>query len=160
MSTWLGQLWDETKDDVSAAWGRLSSLSSDDGADGGEQEQEQEEEPVTPRRAHTLEQMLEKYRESVLRESVDLPALRQLAFVGIPEELRVRGLFWKLLLGFLPPDRSRWESVHREHRERYQAYRESPPPPAPPPAAALSPPRAARPQWTGSTPRRWPTRAS
>ena len=31
MSTWLGQLWDETKDDVSAAWGRLSSLSSDDG---------------------------------------------------------------------------------------------------------------------------------
>ena len=112
---WLQRLGDA----ASAAWDRLAADSSgDDTANGG-----LEEEPIV-RRAGTLEQMLQRYRDAVQpQETVDLAALRQLAFVGIPEELRIRGLYWKLLLGYVPPERSRWAAVLQDRRREYQAYR-------------------------------------
>ena len=103
--------------EASAAWDRLA------GDPGSECTLTGEEEPIV-RRAGTLEQTLQRYRDAVqAHDTVDLAALRQLAFVGVPEELRIRGLYWKLLLGYLPPERSRWAPVLQDRRRQYQAYR-------------------------------------
>lgn len=108
---WFQRLQSE----ASAAWNRL-------GADGSGAAASLEDEPIV-RRAGTLEQMLQRYRDAVQpQETVDLAALRQLAFVGVPEELRIRGLYWKLLLGYLPPERSQWAAVLQDRRQQYQAY--------------------------------------
>jgi|EP01047_Picozoa_sp_COSAG01_P027621 hypothetical protein len=77
----------------------------------------------------SLQKTLERYRRAVAVDNaqapIDTAALRQLAAVGIPEELRLRGLYWKLLLGYLPADTSAWETVLRERRQEYQRYRAS-----------------------------------
>jgi hypothetical protein len=110
---WLQRL----EEAAAAAWDRLAAEPSGD---------DTEEEPIV-RRAGTLEEMLQRYRDAVQpQETVDLAALRQLAFVGIPEELRIRGLYWKLLLGYLPPERSQWAAVLQTRRQEYQAYRTLP----------------------------------
>jgi hypothetical protein len=110
---WFKRLSEE----ASAAWDRLAADEDTAG-----EARSFEEAPVV-RRAGTLEQMLQRYRDAAQpQDTVDLAALRQLAFVGIPEELRIRGLYWKLLLGYLPPERSQWSAVLGERRQRYQAY--------------------------------------
>lgn len=73
-------------------------------------------------RLNVARQRAQQYR-SVLQQGdrVDMNALRRLAFDGIPDDVDhgLRALFWKLLLGYLPPDRSRWEQVLSEHRKEY-----------------------------------------
>jgi hypothetical protein len=48
---------------------------------------------------------------------VDLDALRELAWSGIPPELRP--VTWRLLLGYLPPARSRQAAVLARKRREY-----------------------------------------
>ena len=81
--------------------------------------------PSTPEvrpRSLSVEETHTRYRESVCKDSIDLAALRQLAVVGIPEELRVRGQYWKLLLGYLPTERASWDEILLHHQAQYQRY--------------------------------------
>jgi TBC1 domain family member 2 len=58
---------------------------------------------------------------------VDIEALRELAWSGIPQHLRP--LCWRLLLGYLPPNRERREQIlarkRREYRELIPEYYDS-----------------------------------
>jgi hypothetical protein len=49
---------------------------------------------------------------------IDLDQLRELAWSGIPPELRP--LCWRLLLGYLPPNRSRQAAALARKRREYQ----------------------------------------
>ncbi|KAM8934445.1 TBC1 domain family member 13 isoform 1-T1 [Pelodytes ibericus] len=61
--------------------------------------------------------------ESVLREAqINLSVLRELCFSGIPFEGGIRCLCWKILLNYLPTDRSLWDSVLKKQRETYSNF--------------------------------------
>eukprot|EP01050_Picozoa_sp_SAG11_P003902 SAG11_NODE_234_length_11857_cov_15.265776_6_plen_106_part_00 len=70
--------------------------------------------------ARPLQEYMSSFRRCVEVEEVDVKELRQLTIEGIPEELKLRGLFWQLLLGYLPMDRSRWAETRRRKRRAYQ----------------------------------------
>ncbi|PSC67678.1 TBC1 domain family member 13 [Micractinium conductrix] len=54
-----------------------------------------------------------------------MPLLRGLAFEGVPDEPRARGLrasVWRVLLGLLPAERAQWERVLRRKRAEYAQF--------------------------------------
>ncbi|KAL8026571.1 hypothetical protein ABFS82_14G036300 [Erythranthe guttata] len=50
--------------------------------------------------------------------------LRRLASQGIPDGAGIRATVWKLLLGYLPSDRSLWPSELAKKRSQYKQFRE------------------------------------
>jgi len=52
--------------------------------------------------------------------AVEFDELRAYSRLGLPEKLRAQ--CWKLLLGYLPPDRARWDSELARQHALYQAY--------------------------------------
>lgn len=40
--------------------------------------------------------------------------------LGIPDDLGIRALCWKLLLNYLPPQREKWNSFLKEKRNLYK----------------------------------------
>ena len=71
-------------------------------------------------RPHLLEQMMSRYRQCLDSELIDIGQLRQLAIVGIPEELKLRGYYWQILLGYLPLQRNLWGATLAAKRRAYQ----------------------------------------
>ncbi|EIE25999.1 RabGAP/TBC protein [Coccomyxa subellipsoidea C-169] len=67
---------------------------------------------------------LRRFTDVLGTKKIDLRQLRRLAFHGIPDKDGMRATAWKLLLGYLPPDRGEWESVLRQKRAAYQQFRE------------------------------------
>ena len=51
---------------------------------------------------------------------INLQELRRLSSQGIPEEGSHRALSWRILMGYLPPDTSKWEAVLKRDRELYR----------------------------------------
>ena len=52
---------------------------------------------------------------------IDLPNLRLLCFGGVPEGRGRRALSWKLLLNYLPNEKSLWkENLERQRQLYYQ----------------------------------------
>ena len=49
---------------------------------------------------------------------IDMKRVHRLAFAGVPASLRA--VYWKLLLGYLPPERDLWPSVLQESRHSYR----------------------------------------
>jgi hypothetical protein len=47
--------------------------------------------------------------------------VRRLAFDGVPDDADhgLRALYWRLLLGLLPPERARWEHTLADRRKEY-----------------------------------------
>ncbi|XP_022833127.1 TBC1 domain family member 13 isoform X1 [Spodoptera litura] len=61
--------------------------------------------------------------EEVLEEDVvDIEKLRKLAFNGIPDEKGLRSLVWKILLLYLPHQKSTWKTTLNEKRQNYKHY--------------------------------------
>ncbi|KAF6259561.1 rab-GTPase-TBC domain-containing protein [Scenedesmus sp. NREL 46B-D3] len=58
-----------------------------------------------------------KFHKLLNEPLVDLDALRELSWSGIPQELRP--VCWRLLLGYLPPNKSRQASVLARKRREY-----------------------------------------
>ncbi|KAK3166275.1 hypothetical protein QOZ80_1AG0043720 [Eleusine coracana subsp. coracana] len=58
------------------------------------------------------------------KKVVDLDELRMLAAQGVPDGAGVRSTVWKLLLGYLPNDRSLWEEEVAKKRSQYEAFKE------------------------------------
>lgn len=63
------------------------------------------------------------FHSALSQDTIDLTALRHLAFKGIPEDHpSIRSLVWKLLLGYLPPERSQWERTSQRKEAEYAQF--------------------------------------
>ncbi|AQK98894.1 Ypt/Rab-GAP domain of gyp1p superfamily protein [Zea mays] len=58
------------------------------------------------------------------KKVIDLDELRMLAAQGVPDAAGVRATVWKLLLGYLPNDRSLWEQELAKKRGQYAAFKD------------------------------------
>jgi len=54
--------------------------------------------------------------------AVSWDLLRQLSYTGIPENHGMRCMAWKLLLGFLPLERSEWQAASEQQRSTYRDF--------------------------------------
>ena len=58
--------------------------------------------------------------DNALNEAViDLTRLRQLCFEGIPEGKGRRALSWRILLNYLPTEKSSWKDDLHQQRQLY-----------------------------------------
>lgn len=62
--------------------------------------------------------------QELSRKVVNMGELRRLASQGIPDGAGIRATVWKLLLGYLPCDRSLWSSELAKKRSQYQHFKE------------------------------------
>ncbi|KAJ7980534.1 TBC1 domain family member protein [Quillaja saponaria] len=58
------------------------------------------------------------------RKVIDMPELRKIACQGIPDGAGIRSTVWKLLLGYLSPDRGLWSSELAKKRSQYKHFKE------------------------------------
>ena len=59
------------------------------------------------------------------RKKIEIAMLRSLSFRGIPSDIKgLRPLVWKILLGYLPRDTSKWEAVMNEQKKIYEGLKE------------------------------------
>lgn len=73
--------------------------------------------PSPAERAQLFRQQLEA------EPAVDVRALRNLAYGGVPDDARgLRAAVWRLLLGLLPPEHGLWERVLRRKRAEYAQF--------------------------------------
>ncbi|XP_051127868.1 uncharacterized protein LOC127249208 isoform X2 [Andrographis paniculata] len=68
------------------------------------------------RRAQILQELSKKV--------INMGELRRLASQGIPDGAGIRATVWKLLLGYLPADRSLWPSELAKKRSQYKNFKE------------------------------------
>lgn len=66
-----------------------------------------------------------KYRR-VLDEDdqIDMDIVRALAFQGVPDMEGLRSIYWKLLLGYLPPNKKEWPESLKQSRDLYDTWKE------------------------------------
>ncbi|RCI05519.1 hypothetical protein CU098_011311 [Rhizopus stolonifer] len=50
---------------------------------------------------------------------IDMKSFREACFHGIPDESGLRSTAWKVLLGYLPPDKRMWETTLKDSRLNY-----------------------------------------
>ncbi|XP_050119507.1 uncharacterized protein LOC126596872 isoform X3 [Malus sylvestris] len=58
------------------------------------------------------------------REVINLRELRRISSQGIPDGAGIRSTVWKLLLGYLPPDRGLWLSELAKKRSQYKHFKD------------------------------------
>ncbi|CAK8578486.1 unnamed protein product [Lathyrus sativus] len=58
------------------------------------------------------------------RKVMDMRELRRIACQGVPDSAGIRSTLWKLLLGYLPPDRGLWSSELAKKRSQYTQFKE------------------------------------
>lgn len=58
------------------------------------------------------------------RKVIDMRELRRIASQGIPDVPGLRSTIWKLLLGYLPPDRALWSSELAKKRSQYKRFKQ------------------------------------
>ncbi|XP_007034316.2 PREDICTED: TBC1 domain family member 13 isoform X1 [Theobroma cacao] len=58
------------------------------------------------------------------KKVVNMRELRRIASQGIPDGEGIRSTVWKLLLGYLPPDRGQWSSELTKKRSQYKHFKE------------------------------------
>ncbi|CAJ1939138.1 unnamed protein product [Sphenostylis stenocarpa] len=58
------------------------------------------------------------------KKVVDMSELRSLSCQGIPDAAGIRSIVWKLLLGYLPPERGLWSSELAKKRSQYKQFKE------------------------------------
>ncbi|GKV16697.1 hypothetical protein SLEP1_g27302 [Rubroshorea leprosula] len=58
------------------------------------------------------------------KKVINMTELRKIASLGIPDGAGIRSTVWKLLLGYLPPDRGQWSSELAKKRSQYKHFKE------------------------------------
>ncbi|KAB1213665.1 TBC1 domain family member 13 [Morella rubra] len=58
------------------------------------------------------------------KKVISMRDLRRIASQGIPDGSGIRSTVWKLLLGYLPPDRGLWSSELAKKRSQYKQFKE------------------------------------
>ncbi|KAH1250758.1 TBC1 domain family member 13 [Glycine soja] len=75
------------------------------------------------RSAHDVSRQAQLLAE-LSKKVVDMSELRSLACQGIPDAAGIRSTAWKLLLGYLPPDRGLWSAELAKKRSQYKQFKE------------------------------------
>ncbi|XP_023664113.1 TBC1 domain family member 13 isoform X2 [Paramormyrops kingsleyae] len=65
---------------------------------------------------------IQEFNAALTEEKINLKALRELCFNGIPFEGGIRAQCWKLLLNYLPLERAVWDSFLKKQRELYTLF--------------------------------------
>ncbi|KAG2721094.1 hypothetical protein I3843_02G053000 [Carya illinoinensis] len=60
----------------------------------------------------------------ISKKVINIRDLRRIASQGIPDGPGIRSIVWKLLLGYLPPDRAVWSSELAKRRSQYKQFKE------------------------------------
>uniref|UniRef100_A0A7N2LY92 Ypt/Rab-GAP domain of gyp1p superfamily protein n=1 Tax=Quercus lobata TaxID=97700 RepID=A0A7N2LY92_QUELO len=60
----------------------------------------------------------------ISKKVVNMRELRRIASQGIPDTAGIRSTVWKLLLGYLPLDRSLWPSEMAKKRSQYKQFKD------------------------------------
>lgn len=58
------------------------------------------------------------------KKVINVRELRRIAMQGIPDGAGIRSTVWKLLLGYLPPDRGLWPSELAKKRSQYKHFKD------------------------------------
>lgn len=59
--------------------------------------------------------------EELNSESINVASLRAFLAVGIPDEAAViREYCWKIVLGYLPPEKSKWQATIEKEAKTYE----------------------------------------
>lgn len=61
------------------------------------------------------------FSDEVSKPQLDLKRIRELAFSGLPDG-SLRSLYWKILLNYLPLDRTKWKSSLEQNRALYKEW--------------------------------------
>lgn len=67
-------------------------------------------------------QRLQEIGDVLANNVIDLKRLRELSSQGCPNEGGSRSLIWKVLLNYLPKERSQWTNVLTKRRNEYQEF--------------------------------------
>jgi len=62
------------------------------------------------------------YKEALKPNVIDISIIQHLAEQGIPESHGLRSLYWKILLRYLPLDRTKWDSYLEKSRDGYKGF--------------------------------------
>uniref|UniRef100_A0A3B3QPW1 TBC1 domain family member 13 n=1 Tax=Paramormyrops kingsleyae TaxID=1676925 RepID=A0A3B3QPW1_9TELE len=65
---------------------------------------------------------IQEFNTALSEEKINLEALRDRCFSGIPFEGGIRALCWKILLNYLPLERALWDSFLKKQREVYAQF--------------------------------------
>ncbi len=67
---------------------------------------------------------LTKLLRAINTTKIDLPALRDLAMLGIPLGCKgLRAILWRLILGYWPPDATQWHKHMEKSRTAYEEFK-------------------------------------
>ncbi|ANM60993.1 Ypt/Rab-GAP domain of gyp1p superfamily protein [Arabidopsis thaliana] len=58
------------------------------------------------------------------KKVINMKELRSLALQSLPDSPGIRSTVWKLLLGYLPPERSLWSTELKQKRSQYKHYKD------------------------------------
>ncbi|CAL9213734.1 unnamed protein product [Arabidopsis halleri] len=58
------------------------------------------------------------------KKVINMKELRSLALQSLPDSPGIRSIVWKLLLGYLPPERSLWSTELKQKRSQYKHYKD------------------------------------
>ncbi|XP_021365468.1 TBC1 domain family member 13-like [Mizuhopecten yessoensis] len=65
---------------------------------------------------------LQEFEDTLTSDSIDSKRLRRLCFNGCPFENGYRSVCWKLMLNYLPKNKSQWKEVLSKQRELYNHF--------------------------------------
>lgn len=78
---------------------------------------------ILPACSTKVQEKKEKFMELLKKSPIDIKSLRLLSFTGIPDEFpQLRSLIWKLLIGYLPLDVTKWEATMLNYHNNYNEY--------------------------------------
>jgi len=70
----------------------------------------------------SYKEKLDQFNQLLNESKIDIKRFRKTCFEGIPDKPSVRSLSWKLLLNYLPLDRSGWNDFLKKQRLLYKQY--------------------------------------
>ncbi|XP_008808195.1 TBC1 domain family member 13 isoform X2 [Phoenix dactylifera] len=79
---------------------------------------------VPPEEDSLQSQLLTEFKLTLSKKVINLGELRRLTCQGIPDGAGIRPTVWKLLLGYLPHDRTLWAHELDKKRSQYNAFKD------------------------------------
>ncbi|XVF84629.1 hypothetical protein PTKIN_Ptkin17bG0052600 [Pterospermum kingtungense] len=95
-------------------------LNKNSNNDSNDNDQNGDSSDVSPDEISRQAQLLAELSKKV----INMRELRRIASQGIPDGAGIRSTVWKLLLGYLPPERAQWASELSKKRSQYRHFKE------------------------------------
>ncbi|KAH3732771.1 TBC1 domain family member 13 [Pelomyxa schiedti] len=123
-----------TKDGVEPPAPTAEPVTGGDANESGDKEKPSDT-PATPQvPVSHYKQRVSQFQEAIFQgcepatecgiQIINISAVRNMAFGGIPEQNHLREPYWKLLLNYLPLDRAKWDNYLKEQRAIYVKWKE------------------------------------